>query len=349
MAFQPRTEGPQLGQSGASPSGANSLDSLVDRIVDAVRDRLVAEGMPLPSNPNEAVGQAFRPANTPDSPAVNRAAEIPASQSQAAGGSGFQQMISHGADRVGHVGETPFQPHVLGEDQGMAAKIDHTLLKPDATSEEIKRVCKEARDYHFATVCVNSSHVEEAARYLEGSGVKPIAVVGFPLGAASTATKSFEAREAVRGGAKEIDMVINIGALKGKEYLHVFDDIRAVVEASKPFPVKVILENSSLDYEEKVIACALSKAANAAFVKTSTGFGSGGATADDIALMRRVVGPEMGVKASGGIRSREDADKMVAAGANRIGASASIEIVTGKGQKKTDGSSKKKGHKSSLY
>ncbi|MGD9152817.1 MAG: deoxyribose-phosphate aldolase [Gammaproteobacteria bacterium] len=207
--------------------------------------------------------------------------------------------------------------------------IDHTLLKPDATREQLKKVCDEAKKYHFATVCVNSSNIPFVSRELKGSGVKPIAVVGFPLGAASPQSKAFEAKEAIKNGAEEIDMVINIGALKSKDYVTVYRDILAVVEASKPHKVKVILETSNLDHDEKVIACALSKTAGAAFVKTSTGFGSGGATVEDIALMRKIVGSDMEVKASGGIRSTEDAKKMIAAGADRIGASASIAIVTG--------------------
>ncbi|MGD9107878.1 MAG: deoxyribose-phosphate aldolase [Gammaproteobacteria bacterium] len=207
--------------------------------------------------------------------------------------------------------------------------IDHTLLKPDATREQLKKVCDEAKKYHFATVCVNSSNIPFVSRELKGSSVKPIAVVGFPLGAASPQSKAFEAKEAIKNGAEEIDMVINIGALKSKDYVTVYRDILAVVEASKPHKVKVILETSNLDHDEKVIACALSKTAGAAFVKTSTGFGSGGATVEDIALMRKIVGSDMEVKASGGIRSTEDAKKMIEAGADRIGASASIAIVTG--------------------
>jgi deoxyribose-phosphate aldolase len=202
---------------------------------------------------------------------------------------------------------------------------------------------------------VNSTYVGIAAELLKGSKTKAIAVVGFPLGAAATATKAFEAREAVRAGAQEIDMVINIGALKSKDYSLVLEDIKKVVEASSPYPLKVILETSSLNEDEKIIGCALSKAAGAAFVKTSTGFGSGGATAEDIELMRRVVGPEMGVKASGGIRTYEDASKMIAAGATRIGASASIAIVTKAAGKEKKADSKdstkdpKKPYKNSLY
>ncbi len=209
----------------------------------------------------------------------------------------------------------------------IASKIDHTLLKPDTTREEIQQICREARQHGFATVCVNSTYIGLTAELLQGSQTKAIAVVGFPLGAASSTTKAFEAGEAIRLGAEEIDMVIRLGALKGHDYAGVFDDIRQVVEASRPYPVKVILETSSLNEEQKIIGCALAKAAGAAFIKTSTGFGSGGATPEDVALMRRIVGPDMGVKASGGIRNYEDAMKMIEAGASRIGASASVAIV----------------------
>lgn len=212
----------------------------------------------------------------------------------------------------------------------LAGMIDHTLLKPDATTAELRQICDEAKHFHFATVCVNSVNIPFVARELNGSGVKPIAVVGFPLGAASTSSKAFETREAVRNGAREIDMVINIGALKSADYPTVLSDIQAVVDAARPYLVKVILETSKLDHEQKIIASALSKAACAAYVKTSTGFGGGGASTEDIALMRRIVGENMGVKASGGIHSTADAEAMRAAGATRIGASASVAIVTGK-------------------
>jgi deoxyribose-phosphate aldolase len=215
-------------------------------------------------------------------------------------------------------------------DSGMAGMIDHTLLKPDATSQELAKLCAEAKQYGFATVCVNSSNIPFCARQLRGSSVRPIAVVGFPLGAASTQAKVFEAREAIAAGAEEIDMVINIGALKSKDYRTVHEDICRVVEASRPKKVKVIIETSALGYDEKVAACVLSKTAGAAFVKTSTGFGSGGATVEDIQLIRKIVGEDMEIKASGGIRTREDAEAMVKAGATRIGASASVAIVSGK-------------------
>ncbi|MDP1822493.1 MAG: deoxyribose-phosphate aldolase [Archangium sp.] len=220
-------------------------------------------------------------------------------------------------------------PDRLRTSKDIAQFIDHTLLKPEATREEVLKLCEEAKKYGFATVCVNSINVGTAARALHGSPVLAIAVVGFPLGAGVPSAKAFETREAVRCGAKEIDTVINIGALRSKDYALVQKDIEAVVNAAKPWPVKVILETSQLKDEEKIIACALAKAAGAAFVKTSTGFAQGGATAEDVALMRRIVGDDVGVKASGGVRSTEDAMKMINAGANRIGASASIAIVTG--------------------
>ncbi|RKH04919.1 deoxyribose-phosphate aldolase [Corallococcus sp. CA053C] len=229
----------------------------------------------------------------------------------------------------GRVATARVDPASVLKATDLAPYIDHTLLKPEARAEDVVRVAEEARQYGFATVCVNSCHVATAARVLAGSPVVPIAVVGFPLGAMLSAAKAFEAREAIRAGAREIDMVLNLGALKARDYQRVHQDIAAVVEASHPLPVKVILETGHLTDEEKVVACALSKAAGAAFVKTSTGFGPGGATVKDIELMRAVVGDEVGVKASGGVRSAEDAMKLLRAGANRLGASASVAIVTG--------------------
>jgi deoxyribose-phosphate aldolase len=227
-------------------------------------------------------------------------------------------------------GVARISPDRIRTSADIAPYIDHTLLKPEATKDEIVKVAEEARQHGFATVCVNSANVGTVARILAGSKTVPIAVVGFPLGAGIPTAKAFESREAIRCGAREIDMVINIGALKAKDYALVFKDIATVVEASRPWPVKVILETSQLTQDEKIVGCALSKAAGAAFVKTSTGFSGGGATAEDIALMRRIVGDDVGVKASGGVRSAEDALKMIAAGANRLGASASVAIVTGK-------------------
>ena len=236
-----------------------------------------------------------------------------------------------GARALFDVGTARLTPLAIRTSRDIAPYIDHTLLKPDATRDDIVKVCDEARKWGFATVCLNSSNIALAKRLLEGSSVRPIAVVGFPLGAGTTSAKVFETREAVRNGAAEIDMVINIGALKSHDYALVECDIRSVVDAARPRPVKVILETGGLTRDEKVIGCALAKAAGAAFVKTSTGFGQGGATVEDIALMRSVVGDDVGVKASGGVRTTQDAEKMIAAGANRIGASASIAIVTGPG------------------
>ena len=237
------------------------------------------------------------------------------------------QMCS--ASQLYDVGTARLTPLAIRTSRDLAPYIDHTLLKADATRDELVKLCDEARKYGFATVCVNTSNVALAARLLQGCSTRAIAVVGFPLGAGTTSAKTFEAREAIRAGAAEIDMVINIGQLKARNYAYVECDIREVVQAAKPRPVKVILETGALTRDEKIIACALSKAAGAAFVKTSTGFGPGGATAEDIALMRAVVGDDVGVKASGGVRTTADAQKMVAAGANRLGASASVAIVTG--------------------
>lgn len=212
----------------------------------------------------------------------------------------------------------------------IARMIDHTLLKPNATQEEVAKLCEEARAYCFASVCVNPSYVALCARLLKGSGVLVCTVIGFPLGSTTPTVKAIEARDAIANGAEEIDMVLNVGALKSGNDALVLDDIKAVREATRGKVLKVILETAYLTKEEKVRACLLSKKAGADFVKTSTGFGPGGATAEDIALMRETVGPLMGVKASGGIRDAETARRMVEAGATRIGASASIAIATGK-------------------
>lgn len=218
------------------------------------------------------------------------------------------------------------------ETLNIASYVDHTLLKADASKKELDQLCEEALKYGFAGVCVNSSNIKYVANKLRGNSVKAIAVVGFPLGAASTSSKAFEAKEAVQAGAQEIDMVMNIGALKNRDYILVASDIMKVVEASKPNPVKVILETGMLTDEEKIIGCVLSKISGAAFVKTSTGFGPGGATVNDIKLMRRIVGADMSVKASGGIKTYKDAISMIEAGANRLGTSSGVSIVTGKGK-----------------
>lgn len=207
--------------------------------------------------------------------------------------------------------------------------IDHTLLRPEATRADILQLCREARDYNFASVCVNAYWVPLAARELASSQSKVCTVVGFPLGATSTESKVFEAETAIAAGATEIDMVQNIGALRGADQQAVRQDIEAVVKAShaRGAIVKVILETALLDDDQKIFACSLAQAAGADFVKTSTGFASSGATVHDIELMRRAVGPSMGVKASGGIRTLDDFRKMVAAGATRIGSSSGVKIV----------------------
>ena len=214
-------------------------------------------------------------------------------------------------------------------DRAIAALIDHTLLKPEATEAAVRQLCAEAREYGFATVCVNPVWVPVAAGELAGSSVKVCTVAGFPLGANATQVKSFEAGVAIREGAREIDMVLNVGALIGSDFDAVRDDIADVAETvhGGGAILKVILETALLTDEQKITACRIAKEAGADFVKTSTGFSSHGASAPDIALMRRTVGTEMGVKASGGIRTLEDLHKMVAAGASRIGASASVKIV----------------------
>lgn len=207
--------------------------------------------------------------------------------------------------------------------------IDHTLLKADATNEQITKLCNEAKEYDFASVCVNTSYVPLCKELLKDSDVNVCCVVGFPLGAMDTVSKAFEAKTAVTNGAKEVDMVINIGKLKDKDYDYVTNDIKEVVLASKPAIVKVIIETCLLTDEEKVEACKCAMKANAEFVKTSTGFSTNGATVEDVALMKKTVGDTCKVKAAGGIRSYEDAMKMIEAGADRLGCSAGIKIMEG--------------------
>lgn len=209
----------------------------------------------------------------------------------------------------------------------LAKFVDHTLLKPEATEEQIRKICEEAKELNTFSVCVNGCHVEKVKEYLKGSDVKVACVVGFPLGAMTMEAKAYETNEAVLNGADEIDMVINVGKLKDKDYDYVKDEINAIVNAAKGKLVKVIIETCLLTDEEKVIACQLSVGGGAHYVKTSTGFNKGGATAEDIRLMRKTVGPEIGVKASGGIRTLEDALSMIEAGASRLGLSASVSII----------------------
>jgi deoxyribose-phosphate aldolase len=239
----------------------------------------------------------------------------------------LRQVVANGADRVSFHGDAQDVPVDL------AKYIDHTLLKPDTAAAEIDELCDEALEYGFASVCINPTWVKRAAERLRGSSVKVCTVIGFPLGATTPEIKAFEARKALRDGAREVDMVINIGALKSGMYDLVRMDIERVVDAAHESGAicKVILETVLLTDEEKVIASSLSKQAKADFVKTSTGFAGGGATVYDVALMRETVGPDMGVKASGGVRTLEDAEDMIAAGATRIGASAGVQIVSGAG------------------
>ena len=213
--------------------------------------------------------------------------------------------------------------------QNYAAMIDHTLLKAEATRDQIKKLCEEAKQYGFASVCVNPTWVKYAAELLDGAESVVCTVIGFPLGANTSAVKAFETKDAIANGASEIDMVINIGAMKNGEFDLVREDIKAVVDAANGTLVKVIIETSLLTDEEKVKACELAALAGADFVKTSTGFSTGGATAEDIALMRKTVGPDIGVKASGGVRSLEDMKLMVENGATRIGASSGVAIMNG--------------------
>ncbi len=235
----------------------------------------------------------------------------------------LRTVVANGADRVSFHGEAQDVPLDL------AKYIDHTLLKPDATQEEIDTLCDEALEYGFAAVCINPTWVKRSAERLRGSDVKVATVIGFPLGATTPEIKAMETRRALRDGAREVDMVINVGALKSGQNDLVRTDIEKVVDASHEAGAitKVILETSLLTDEEKVIAAALAKQAKADFVKTSTGFSGGGATVYDVALMRETVGPDMGVKASGGVRTLEDAEDMIAAGATRIGASAGVQIL----------------------
>ncbi len=238
-----------------------------------------------------------------------------------------KNIMKSGADRIAAgigVGEKIY-------DTELARMIDHTMLKPDATTAEIVQLCEEARKYNFASVCVNPGYVPLCSELLKGSIAKVCTVIGFPLGATTTAVKRLESEEAIANGAEEIDMVLNVGMLKSKNYDYVFNDIHQVVLTTKPklLVLKVILETALLTDEEKIQACLICKKAGADFVKTSTGFSKGGATVGDIALMRYVVGSAVGVKASGGIRTKEDAEAMAEAGADRIGASASVKIVMG--------------------
>ncbi len=239
----------------------------------------------------------------------------------------FEKLIDQAAEKVQSKAAPVVSVDELSKEE-LAGYIDHTLLKPEASSDDIVTLCEEAKQYKFASVCVHPSWVMNCLESLEGSSVIVCSVVGFPLGSNTSETKALEAEELVSMGAKEIDMVLNIGRLKEKDYTYVFEDIQQVVDASGDAHVKVILETCLLTEREKMAGCVLAKEAGAHFVKTSTGFSKAGATVEDVQLMRRIVGPELGVKAAGGIRDYNTALTMLRAGANRIGASASVSIVS---------------------
>jgi len=277
-----------------------NLDHLVDKVVDEL----------VPSTDCSTAGET--------APKCNWCWVCPECRSQL-----VHHMANNGACRVGA------GPNLGPINRELAKLIDHTLLKADATKDQIIKLCEEAMQYHFASVCVNPNWVKLCRDLLRDSDVLVCTVVGFPLGATTAEAKAFETLKAIEHGADEIDMVINVGRLKSGDYDYVLRDIEAVVEAARPRgSVKVILETCYLTDEEKIKGCLLSRQAGASYVKTSTGFGNKGATLGDVALMRRVVGAELGVKASGGIRDYESAVKMVDAGATRIGASASIAMVS---------------------
>jgi deoxyribose-phosphate aldolase len=287
----------------------------LDRLVAQIGEEILAR---VPAGPRAVPGKAAEGLNLPDQVCPGCTQRCPQTCAR-----NTKEIIAAGAARVSA------SENLTKIDPAIAALIDHTILKPDATRGDIVKVCREARQYSFASVCVNPYWVPLVRAELAGSPVKVCTVVGFPLGATSTESKAAEAAIAVRDGAQEIDMVINVGALKSGDQDAVKADIAAVVKVSHAAGaiVKTILETALLTDTEKAIACVLAKVAGADFVKTSTGFGPSGATAHDIALMRQSVGPQMGVKASGGIRSLQDLQAMTAAGATRIGASASVKIV----------------------
>jgi len=283
----------------------------LDRLVATIAEEILARaGAPVPAS-----GEGL---NIPDAVCPGCQKRCPQTCNRKA-----QQIVAAGADRISA------SDRLTQVSREIARLIDHTVLRPEATRDDIVKLCREAREFSFASVCVNSYWVPVAAAELEGSPVKVCTVAGFPLGAASTEAKVAEAVVAAKAGAHEVDMVMNVGALRSGDLDAVQRDIHSVVEACHAggVIVKVILETALLDDNQKAAACALAKLAKADFVKTSTGFGPAGATVHDVALMRLVVGPEMGVKAAGGIRTLEDLEKMKAAGATRIGASASVKII----------------------
>lgn len=291
----------------AVPEGANwAIRRKVEEVVNGLKN-LGFTVTDLNGLTGEAAKAGPKPTGTGYTPAYKAAEQIRAGRAEAA---------------------ATTAPAGTDYDKTLARMIDHTLLKPEATEAQVTKLCAEAKEYHFYSVCINPTWVPLAAKLLQGSGVEVCTVIGFPLGANSPTVKAVEAADTIQHGATEVDMVLNVGAMKSGNYDLVLEDIKAVVNAAKgKAKVKVILETGLLTNEEKIKACELSKQAGADFVKTSTGFGPGGATPEDIALMRKTVGPDMGVKASGGVRDWDQASAVVKAGATRIGASASINIV----------------------
>lgn len=307
------------------------VDLITQKVMDELRSGRVRPGQASPlTKGSEARSGAKEPSFAPQGGASEGETRQTVERFHAFGAPAVRSpeeartLEAAGADRV--VSTLGYCP----PSDSMARKIDHTLLKPEARREDVEQLCREAAEFCFASVCVNPNWVPLCRDMLKGTGVKVCTVVGFPLGAHAPDVKAYEAKRAVEQGAEEVDMVINIGALKSRDYALVEQDIRGVVDAAGPsIVVKVILETCLLDRDEIVMGASLSKAAGAHYVKTSTGFSTGGATVEDVRLMRETVGPEIGVKASGGIRTQEDAEAMIAAGATRLGASAGVKIVRG--------------------
>ena len=317
----------------------DEIRKIAEEVAKILREKGMGSGKPMPGD-SATIGTAGKVFKSPlvNKPAAEPQAKCPSSGKDCSveentcsstcqrcnplNNYSAQQVKNLGVERVSFCNPNQSSASIAG-------MIDHTLLKANATQEEIGKLCEEARKYCFASVCVNPGYVAMAARLLRGSSVMVCTVIGFPLGSTTPTVKAIEARDAMANGADEIDMVINIGALKSGNDQLVLDDIKSVREATRGKVLKVILETSYLTKDEKVRACKMSKLAGADFVKTSTGFGSGGATVEDVALMRETVGPEMGVKASGGIKDAKIAEEMIKAGATRLGTSASIAIISG--------------------
>lgn len=310
------------------------LVSIIEEVVKRVKTQLTAGGQSAPAGAvsPSACGASQSKCSASASGECGACGECIVKTPDA-----VKEVISTGACRI----SAPAK--IGGKDislncSDVASYIDHTLLKPDIREEQVVALCKDAAQHNFASVCINPAYIELCSRLLRGSSVKVCTVVGFPLGSMTTESKAFETRDAVAKGADEIDMVINVAKLKDGDFKSVIEDIQAVVKAAQNKTVKVIIEAAHLTDYEKVVACILTKAAGAHFVKTSTGFGKGGATVNDVALMRKVVGKDMGIKAAGGIKDCETALDMINAGATRIGASASVQIISGAKTQSSGGS-----------